>query len=381
MHEPHFFMSPTYRRAVAGLLDGVLGSFGSVVLSGAAGAGKTVVLNAAAADLAAGSGRVIRVAASATGPLELRDFIAQVAGLPGVKSLTEEAVGQAFEALTTTGGKRARIVLIVDGAEALALETLRYIQLACKLQPLLQVVLSGRPEFEDHLKDGEFSFLRGRLARTLTLPALSDEEAAAFIRHRLRAAEPAGKQAFNDHAFEGLLRHGLGNPGRISAVLDQALAAQQRGRHDMGSATGPGEPTWTVGDKARAGPADAAPTRRSDDRPAAPMRSDGGRNARVQSVSGRSAGQRRPMWVSVMMGLIGGFGLSAALLAATAPKQRVQPLTIREHPMAAPLPPHQLASPISTVNRDQTAVENAGPVSALLAGDLPNTVTERAQPP
>ncbi len=369
-------MSPTYRRAVAGLLDGVLGSSGSVVLSGAAGAGKTVVLNAAAADLAAGSGRVIRVAASATGPLELRDFIAQVAGLPGVKSLTEEAVGQAFEALTTTGGKRARIVLIVDGAEALALETLRYVQLACKLQPLLQVVLSGRPEFEDHLKDGEFSFLRGRLARTLTLPALSDEEAAAFIRHRLRAAEPAGKQAFNDHAFEGLLRHGLGNPGRISAVLDQALAAQQRGRHDMGSATGSGEPTWTEGDKAQAGPADAAPTRRSDNRPAAPMRSDGGR-----SVSERSAGQRRPMWVSVMMGLIGGFGLSAALLAATAPKQRVQSLTIREHPMAAPLPPHQLASPISTVNRDQTAVENAGPLSALLAGDLPNTVTERAQPP
>ncbi len=251
----------------------------------------------------------------------LRDFIARVAGPAGAEGLGDEGVEWAFEALTVAGGDGARIVLVIDGAEVLLPETLRYIQLACAVQPRLQVVFSGRPEFEERLKDNEFSVLRGRVARTLVLSPLPDEEATGFIKHRLRAVGlPSGEMITGD-ALAALLRHGRGNPGRIAAVLDHALADQSGGQRGAAPSAAAGEHARAEGGAAHPDLPDATQATIPDERPAPPMRSTGRQRSRP------------PAWVFTWIALIAEVGLGTAILYPTAPAPDAVP--VRQAQLAA----------------------------------------------
>jgi len=365
MHAPKRFMSAGHREAIAGIVEGVLGSSDSVLLSGAAGAGKTIVLNVVAAELALASARVVQATASVARPMGLRDFTAQVAGPPREEGDTD--LERAFEALTVPAGDGGRIVLVIDGAEALLPETLRYIQLACKAQPRLQVIFSGRPEFADHLKDSEFCFLRGRPVRTLALPVLSDEEATGFIEHRLRAAGLPGGEVIAGDALGTLLRHAQGNPGRIAAVLDRALAAQSWGQHDAAPSMRPGEPARAESGAALADFADAAQASISDERPAA--------------TPTRSADRHRlrpPAWALIWMGLIAEVGLYTATITGTEPAQRTQ--------LAAVMRPQPITrgGAVGALGDPRQLPKGAGQAGTIPAETLPEPearVTAAALPP
>lgn len=329
MRPSEFFMSATHRAAVDGLLKQVVGSFCSAALYGAAGAGKTAVLDIVAAKLAVGPKRVIKVTASAVTPLGLRNFTAQVVGPPRAAGLADQDIGAAFEALTAVGADCTRIVLVVDGAEALLRETLDCIQLACEIQPLLQVVLSGRPEFEARLAGAEFSSLRRRVTHTFTLSAFSTDAAAAFVEHRLRSAGLATKNLFASDAFEMLLRHGAGNPGRIGDVLDRALAAQPGKCRNAAS-------------------------------PNPPRREKGGASPALPAAG---AAFRRAPKLAVALALIGMIAagsVGVSMLAGTAAKQPSQ-AEAPVDPPAAGLPSRQsqLASRQPVNAPDQTALERA----------------------
>jgi type II secretory pathway predicted ATPase ExeA len=292
-------MSAGHREAVAAVVEGVLESSDSLVLIGEAGAGKTAVLDAVMAELTPAAARLVRVAASTAKPMGLQALTAQLAERSRARSGTDEDVERVFETLTVPDTDQARIVLVLDGAEALLPEALRYIQLACKAQPRLQVVFSGRPELRGHLSDGAFAFLRGRIGRTLALSALTVDEATGFIEHRLRLAGLPSAALITSDALAELLSYGHGNPGRIAAVLDRAAAAQRRRRRDDAGIDAAGEPEQAERVAARA---DVA-----NERSAAPVRGAGRRRPRP------------PAWVLVWIGLIAEVGLGTAILAGTAP--------------------------------------------------------------
>lgn len=331
MRLSEFFMSATHRAAVDGLLKHVAGSFCSAVVYGAAGTGKTAVLDIMAARLAVGPKRMIRVTASAAS-LGLQDFTAQVVGPPRTAGLADQDTGETLEALTAVGADGTRIVLVVDGAETLLRETLDCIQLACKMQPLLQVVFSGRPEFEARLAGAEFSFLRRRVTHTFTLSAFSTEAAAAFVEHRLRSAGLATENLFGSDAFEMLLRHGAGNPGRIGDVLDRALAAQ------------PGR---------RRGAASPNPPRRQ-------------KGVASPALPAQGAAFRRPPKLAALalIGMIAAGWVGASMMANTAAKKPSQAEAVVDPPAAGLVsPPSQRASrqPVGAPN--QTTPERTDPAA------------------
>jgi hypothetical protein len=255
--------------------------------------------------------------------------------------------------------------LIVDGAEALLPETLRFIQLACEMQSRLQVLFAARPEFEGCLDDQEFAFLRGRLAPTLVLAGLSEDEAAAFVLHRLRAAGLAGKAPVAHDTLKMLVSHGMGNPGRIGAVLDQALAVQRCQTPNLISVMQHGQRARTEAGALRAGSTHVVRRSRPDE-PAA-------------SLGSTSPGQRRPhrrAWALAMLGLTGAVGLIIAIAASGARVQRDQtttvsagsvtassaggPADVAQAPPAAPSPADPIgpeaAGPVSTTPPDDPAV-------------------------
>lgn len=380
---PHtqVFMSAAQGNAIERILDGILGSAVSVLLSGPAGAGKTVVLNAVAAKLAIGSRRVIRVSTTAERPFGMREFTAQAVRLPEAEELADHQVGQALEALACADTESDRVVLIVDGAEALLPEVFYFIQLACKTHSRLQVILAGRPELEGCLEGREFAFLRSRLAPTISLGGLSDSEAAAFIAQRLRAAGLTSKTPVADHTLATLISRGRGNPGRISAVLDRALGVPQRQTPDL------------LPDMPRIERAQAKP---------GVMRAEAGHTAHRSradtyvgpSTSGGSHRRTyRSSWVVAALGLLGATGLVIAIPIGRAPRQSheitalsVAPETGTSASGSADTAQTQLTAPIPANSADAEAVPATAPTpdnaAALVPPDARATVfvTSPARP-
>lgn len=142
--------------ALRRLLDQVMAGRDAVV----DGPGASVLLDQAAALLAARRLRVLRAAAAGPEGLGLEELMAQVAGRPDAGSPDGPSLEQGSQALTVLDGRCDGIVLLVDDAETVQPAALRYIQLACRTSVKLRLVLAGMP---NGLDGAEFSPLRARL--------------------------------------------------------------------------------------------------------------------------------------------------------------------------------------------------------------------------
>jgi len=122
------------------------------------------LLDAAADHLATLRCRVLRAAGMPSEGLSLPVLMAQVVGQPASGAQDDAFIKRGFQALTALDGTCDRIVLLVSDANTLQSAALRYIQLACRAGPALQLVLAGRRGFLDLLGPHEFAHLRTRLA-------------------------------------------------------------------------------------------------------------------------------------------------------------------------------------------------------------------------
>ena len=97
-----------------------------------------------------------------------------------------------------------RIVLVVDEAQNLSVEVLEQVRLLTNLetetQKLLQIILIGQPELRELLGRVELRQLAQRITGRYHLDPLSGDEAAAYVRHRLRVAG-ATREVFSNGAL------------------------------------------------------------------------------------------------------------------------------------------------------------------------------------
>jgi hypothetical protein len=145
-------------------------------------------------------------------------------GRAEAETLSDDDLVAVFDRLAG-GSKPGHALLVVDGAERLSLEAIRYIQFACRSAPPLQVVFAGAPDFRERLAREEFARLRGRLRPDLVVPRLSDEDAVRYVQNRFRLARLLPEQAVEPGVPEAIARGGQGLPGRINALQERALAA------------------------------------------------------------------------------------------------------------------------------------------------------------
>ena len=119
-----------------------------------------------------------------------------------------------------------RIVLVVDEAQNLAPEVLEQVRLLTNLetetQKLLQIILIGQPELRELLGRVELRQLAQRITGRYHLDPLSDDEAAAYVRHRLRVAG-ATREIFTNGALREIQRLSGGVPRLINIICDRAL--------------------------------------------------------------------------------------------------------------------------------------------------------------
>lgn len=132
-----------------------------------------------------------------------------------------------------------QVVVLVDEAHAMPVETLEEIRLLSNLETnhnkLLQLVLFGQPELNDVLARPDMRQLKERITHNFMLEPLIHADVASYVEFRMRAAGYKGPSLFSVPAIKLIARASLGLTRRINILADKALlAAFAGGTHEIG---------------------------------------------------------------------------------------------------------------------------------------------------
>ena len=221
-------------RSLASVRHAVLRGESFVVLLGAAGTGKTALLDTLLSrpgPVAVVNGRFSGGRLDAGGVLAAtaRALRAPIAG-SGVAEL--RAGLQAWLAMLTAKDRRA--LLVVDDAQHLLPAALRELTDLASLRSSrdapMQVVLAGRPELRLSLQHALRGGSAGPVFLFCDVTPLSAIETRWYVEHRLQRAAGPERAMFTDEAYARIHEASDGVPGAINLLCDRivALVSQRR---------------------------------------------------------------------------------------------------------------------------------------------------------
>ena len=127
----------------------------------------------------------------------------------------------------TAEGKR--VVLCMDEAQAMPLETMESLRLLTNLETekskLLQVVLFAQPELNDKLNRQEIRQLKQRITFSYTLSPIDRDGMDSYVSHRLMTAGYQGGELFTPAALQEMYRASRGIPRLINILSHKAMLA------------------------------------------------------------------------------------------------------------------------------------------------------------
>ena len=122
---------------------------------------------------------------------------------------------------------KKRVVVCIDEAQAMPVETLEALRLLSNLETekrkLLQIVLFGQPELDEKLNRPEVRQLLQRIAFHYRLGGLKKSETGHYVAHRLRVAGYLGEGLFTPAALRALHRASGGTPRLINILAHKSL--------------------------------------------------------------------------------------------------------------------------------------------------------------
>ncbi|MFC3457498.1 ExeA family protein [Massilia haematophila] len=143
--------------------------------------------------------------------------------------------------LLMLAGQGKRVLLCIDEAQALPLETMEALRLLTNLETekrkLLQIVLFGQPELNRKLEHESIRQLAQRITFHYHLGPLSRDDLDYYIAHRLRVAGHDGARLFSRRAVARLYRASGGIPRLVNILAHKALMlCYGQGRHEVSAA-------------------------------------------------------------------------------------------------------------------------------------------------
>ena len=238
----YLFLSERHSEALAHLVYGVTEAGGFIQLTGEVGTGKTTIIRSLLARTPANA----EVALILNPRVNAPEFLLTLCEELGI-GVPDSAVGSIKDLvdilsryLLRAHAAGRRVVLVVDEAQNLALDTLEQIRLLTNLetetQKLLQIILIGQPELKDMLATGKLRPLAQRMTGRYHLAPLSRSESVAYVRHRMQVAGSA-RPVFTSSALAELHYRSQGIPRLINIMADRALlGAYTRDRHTVNAA-------------------------------------------------------------------------------------------------------------------------------------------------
>jgi type II secretory pathway predicted ATPase ExeA len=226
---PAFFYSGNTRGEILqGLLYVVAHGEGIIKVTGEVGSGKTMLCRMLEEQLPPHIEAIYLVNPSLS-PLEVLFAIAGELGLNPDGKRSDEVLRELHADLIAKHSAGQQVVLLVEEAQAMPLETLEEIRLLTNLETarnkLLQIVLFGQPELDDHLNLSSMRQLKERITHSFEVPAMPAELVPEFLDFRLRAAGYQGEAVFSEAAARLIARASRGIVRRINILADKALMA------------------------------------------------------------------------------------------------------------------------------------------------------------
>lgn len=234
-HPAFFFGGGRRSEVLAALRYAVLHGEGLVKVVGEVGSGKTMLCRMLLEQLA-GDADLVFMPHPLLERDEILDAIAAELGLPAVTGYAGARVQALQLALIERFGRGRRVVVVVDEAHAMQLQSLETIRLLSNLDhghdKLLQIVLFGQPELDQRLKNYELRQFSERITHAFSLQPLRRDELSAYLEFRLRAAGYCGPQPFSAAALRQIAGSAEGLVRRANILADKALlAAYAEGAH------------------------------------------------------------------------------------------------------------------------------------------------------
>ena len=228
--DPRFvFLSRNHKEAFAHLLYGINNRTGFIALTGEVGAGKTTVLRTLLGHLDADYHRTALIFNPCLSASGLLQTINQEFGIPASPSPNASSLDSLNRFLLEQKSEGRTVVLVIDEAQNLEFPVLEQIRLISNLETdrdkLIQIVLSGQPEFVKILEKQEMRQLSQRITVQYHLRPMDFNDAVQYIHHRIAVAGGRGKVTFSQGALKRIYGYSRGLPRLINAACDRALLA------------------------------------------------------------------------------------------------------------------------------------------------------------
>ncbi|WP_305822001.1 ExeA family protein [Massilia brevitalea] len=222
-----FFGSPRSQEALNTLLVAARSGEGFIKITGEVGTGKTLLCRKFMATL----GEDFITAWIPNPYLEPRSLMLALADELELALDREVDQHQLLKTIThhllRLAGQDKRVLLCIDEAQALPLETMEALRLLTNLETekrkLLQIVLFGQPELNRKLEDASIRQLAQRITFHYHLGPLGRDDLDYYVAHRLRVAGFDGARLFSASAISRLYRASGGIPRLVNILAHKAL--------------------------------------------------------------------------------------------------------------------------------------------------------------
>ena len=236
-HTEFFFAGANRGETLEALIYAITSGEGMVKVTGEVGSGKTMLCRVLMERLP----KTVETIYLAVPSLSRDEMLAVIAGDLGLEiqgGNTNKLVRALQERLIEIHGEGKQVVALIDEAHAMPLETLEEIRLLSNLETshdkLMQIVLFGQPELDQHLSLPNMRQLKERITHSFNLLPMPPLAIRAYLDFRLRAAGYKGPDLFGADSLKLIAEASEGLTRRINIYADKTLlAAYAAGTHTV----------------------------------------------------------------------------------------------------------------------------------------------------
>ena len=223
------FLSTNHKEALACIEYGIRQRKGFIAITGEAGVGKTIILRSYLTKVDAQKQKTIyilnpRVSFDSVLTTILKELSAEPVAGPATQKLN-----QLHEVLIAEYRNDRTVVLIIDEAQNMPIETLESMRLLLNLETakekLIQMVFVGQPELDTLLNRYELRQVRERIALRARIAPLTKTESEDYIDHRLSLVRGEPRAVFSKQALDRIVKSANGIPRRLNILCDAVLIA------------------------------------------------------------------------------------------------------------------------------------------------------------
>ena len=215
--------------ALEALKYAVISGEGIIKVVGEVGSGKTMLCRMLEVELP-DNVEVVYIANPSLSPENILHVIAFELHLEiNNQSSKLEVMQKLQEYLLDKHAKGKQIVVFVEEAQSMPVETLEEIRLLSNLETsqhkLLQMILFGQPELDEKLRDTSIRQLRERITHSFYLDPFPTTDIYEYLNFRMRAVGYRGPDIFSRKIANNIEKKSKGLTRRINILADKALLA------------------------------------------------------------------------------------------------------------------------------------------------------------